>query len=230
MAPVTPLLRVPLFAGLRPPELEEIARRLVPRLYRRGQVVFHQGDPGGCLYIIERGSVKVSLLSETGEEALLAIMGAGDFFGELALIDGQPRSATVIALADTRACTLDHQSFLAFFGASPEAAVAVCGALAARLRQMNQRFAEVISLDLPGRLAKCLLELAERNGEAVAEGVAFELPLSQREIGELVGASRQSVNRALAQWEHLGLLRRRHRRIVLVRPDALQRRIVPRLS
>ncbi|HLE82662.1 MAG TPA: Crp/Fnr family transcriptional regulator [Dehalococcoidia bacterium] len=224
MTAASVLGQMPLFSVLTSEQREALAQRVTPRLYQAGQVIFHQGDPGLSLYVIEAGQVKIVLPSEEGKEALLAVLGPGDFFGELSLFDGQPRSATAVAVSTTRAYTLDCSSFLDFLQSRPQAAIGLGVVLAARLRQMDERLSELAFLDLPGRMARRLLEMAESHGSQVPEGLVFDLPLSQEALGELVGATRQSVNKVLGQWQRQGILRRQRRRILLLCPEVLRRR------
>ncbi len=220
------LQQTPLFSDLQASQLEALSQHMIRRSYRRGQIIFQQGDPGTYLYAIETGRVKITIPSASGREMLVAVLGPGDFFGELALIDGQPRSATATALSEVQAYILGRQAFIRFLLNQPEAALAVCTVLASRLRQTDERLGEVVFLDLPGRLAKRLLEMAEQYGRPSQEGIILDLAFSQREIGELVGASRQSINRVLGQWQRLGLIKREGRHIVILRPEALRRRII----
>jgi CRP/FNR family cyclic AMP-dependent transcriptional regulator len=151
--------------------------------------------------------------------AIVALLGPGDIFGELALLDGQPRSATVQAVTEIRTHVLDRGAFLDFLSNHPDAALAVSAALAARLRQADERLAESIFLDLPTRLGRYILQMATSGGKEHP----LEVTANQRQLAETVGASRQSVNRILGQWERLGLIRRRSRGLVLLQPERLRR-------
>src|SRR3990172_8315485 len=172
------LRRVRLFSRVPAPALATLARQLVLRRFQAGQVIFHQGDDGASFYLIESGRVKVVLISEEGEELLVAILDRCDFFGELALLDSQPRSATAVSVMDTRTYTLGRDGFLSFLKASPEAALAVCAALAERLRSADERLGEIAFLDLTQRLARRVLHLAQTHGQRSPQGIALDLPLT----------------------------------------------------
>ncbi len=222
MTEVAVLQQVPLFARVPAPDLAPLADRLILRKFRAGQSVFHQGDEGTSLYVIKSGRVKIALISDEGRELLVALLQEGDFFGELSLLDSHPRSATALALTDTETYVLTREDFLTFLRRSPETALAVAGAIAERLRQADERLAENAFLDLPQRLGRCLLHLAETNGRVSPDGIILDLPLSQRELADLVGVTRQSVNKVLSQWERAGVLRRRRGSLLLLRPASLR--------
>ena len=219
------IARVPLFAGLSEEQalrLEEVAQR---RTFRRGEVIFHKGDAGSTLYMIVQGQVKIVLPSDSGEEALLAVLDAGDFFGELSLIDEQPRSATVVATAPTETLVLHREEFLKFLVASPGMAVDMLRILAQRLREADEFIEDAIFLDVPGRLAKKILELAETYGRETPEGTVIGLRLTQQELATMVGATRESVNKHLRAYRSRGYIEIDRQRIVVLRPKELQRRI-----
>jgi CRP/FNR family transcriptional regulator, cyclic AMP receptor protein len=155
---VEALKNVPFFAKLSPDELRDLAERLVPRRFGSGQVIFHLGDPGGLLYIILEGTVKISNATPEGQEALLAILGTGDFFGELALLDDASRSATAEALQPTQTITLHRDEFIRFLSDNPEFAYHVLQTLARRIRHLNDQINDVFFLDLNGRLARTLTQ------------------------------------------------------------------------
>ncbi|MBI4201839.1 MAG: Crp/Fnr family transcriptional regulator [Chloroflexi bacterium] len=216
------LQQFPLFSHLSPALLAELAPHMPLRRYHGGQVIFHQGDTGTSLHIIHTGRVKIVVLAEEGQELLVTLLETGDFFGELALLDGNPRSASAVALTDTETYTLDRSDFHAFLRGSPDAAIALCVAVGERLRTVDHRLAECAFLDLPHRLGRQLLYLAQRYGRETAEGVLLDLPLSQRELAGLIGASRQGVNKALSQWEAEDVLRRTGHTLLLLRPERLR--------
>jgi CRP/FNR family cyclic AMP-dependent transcriptional regulator len=219
-----PLHQIGLFADLSVPQLDELAQLVRRRPYQRGATIFHKGDPGTGLYLITQGRVKIVVPSETGEEALLAMLESGDVFGELALFDGLPRSATVVALQPTEVLLLYRDDFVGFVGRHPEVASALFSVLSRRLRATNELIEDASFLDVPGRLAKRLLDLAERHGQPTAQGVEIDLKLTQGELAAMVGATRESVNKHLG-WmrDHRWIaLERQH--IILLRPEELRKR------
>lgn len=202
---VQALRSIPFFAQLNPNELRDLSRAVVLRRFGPGQIIFHLGDPGGLLYIINHGKVKIYFPNAEGFEVVLAILGDGDFFGDLALFDDAPRSATAETLEPTEAYTLHRDEFLRHLRENPDIAIHVLGSLAQRIRQMNEQISDIFFLDLPGRLARQLLNLARAHGEETAEGILIPLALTQTDLAEMIGATRVSINKALsrfrkAQW------------------------------
>jgi CRP/FNR family transcriptional regulator, cyclic AMP receptor protein len=217
--------RIPLFAEVPPNQVAELARLMQRRTYRRGEIIFHKGDPGTSLYCIARGQVKIVLPSETGEEAVIAVLETGDLFGELALFDGLPRSATMETLAETEVLLLRREDFLALVHRHPEMAIALLGVLSRRLRATDERIEDAMFLDVPGRLAKRLLELADRYGRRTERGLEITLRLSQQDLAAMVGATRESVNKHLGWMREHRLIELDRQRVILLRPDELRNRI-----
>src|SRR5205814_4514454 len=214
------LRRLPLFSRLPEVELAELGDRVRTKQFKRGETIFRKDDPGTHLYMVLDGAVKIALPGEFGQEALVAIMRTGDFFGELALFDGSPRSASATALEDTRAALLARDDFLAFLEAHPAAVRVVLDALAKTIRRLSDRVEDLIFLDVPSRVAKYLLDLAQVNGTA-----KLELTLTQDELAAFIGASRVSVNRVLGDLERREIIEIRRRHIVVRDRDRLAKEI-----
>jgi CRP/FNR family transcriptional regulator, cyclic AMP receptor protein len=215
---VEALGRCPLFGGLDTESRQAIAGTLRTRRFRKGEVVFHEGDPGDSLFIVVSGALKVVLPSEDGDEAILATLRRGDFLGELALLDGAPRSASAIALQATEMLTLPRDRFTALVAAEPAIRDALLGSLAAELRRLTAHVAELHFLDMTGRLAARLARLAADHGERDADGsVRLDAPLTQSDLGAMIGATRQSVNKLLGEFVDKALIRMD--RDVIVIPD-----------
>jgi CRP/FNR family cyclic AMP-dependent transcriptional regulator len=219
------LRQTALFAAVPADRLAELAQLVRRRRFPRGATIFHKGDPGTGLYLLMTGQVKIVLPSETGEEAVLGVLEAGEAFGELALFDGLPRSATVVALQEAEVLLLRREDFLAFVARSPEVATALLGVLSRRLRATNELIEDVVFLDVPGRLAKRLLDLGARYGKRTEEGIAIDLRLTQQELAAMVGTTRESVNKHLGWLRDQRLIALERQRIVLLRPEELRRRI-----
>jgi CRP/FNR family transcriptional regulator, cyclic AMP receptor protein len=219
------LKNVPFFASLAPDEVNELAERLVPRRFSANQVIFHLGDPGGLLYIISHGKVKISHSTADGQEALLAIFGQGDFFGELALLDETPRSATAEALEATETLTLHRTEFMRFMEEHPIFMRHVLHVLARRIRHMNNQISDIFFLDLPGRLARTLLMLAEQHGVVGKEGTSIELSLTQTDLAEMTGATRVSINKALGRFRRSGWVNIKGRKFTILNAEALENMI-----
>lgn len=203
-------------------QLAELARR---RTYRAGQIICHEGDPGESLYILESGRVKVLSYAATGRETIFSILGPGECFGELSLIDGEPRSATVETLETVQALVLRRDDFLRTIRANPPAADRLLAALAAKVRQLSQTVTDLAFLDLEGRLAKKLLELAEHYGATADGAIQIELPINQEELAAMIGATRTTVNELLGRYEARGAIKRRGRRILILNAAPLRRRV-----
>jgi CRP/FNR family transcriptional regulator/CRP/FNR family cyclic AMP-dependent transcriptional regulator len=221
------LARVPLLKDVSLESLTGLTRSLRRRGFHRGEVIFHQGDPGDTLHIIGNGRVKIVLPAETGDEVVLAVLGPGDCFGELALLDGGPRSASVVAMESVETWVLGRQDFLLFFRSNIEAAERLIINLSRTIRRTNEDVADLAFLDLPGRLAKKLLDLAESYGQQQEGSKVIEItvPLTQEELASMIGATRPSVNKVLGLYEDQGAIQRRGRRIAILRPDVLRRRV-----
>ena len=216
------LAQVPLFAPLAPEELAGLAALLSRRRYAKGEVIFHQGDAGTALYIVEEGGVKIVLGSEEGKEVILALLGRGDFFGELALLDGEPRSADAVARDATQLLALRRDDFLRFVLDKPRVAASLLAVLSRRLRRTDQLVHDAAFLDVRGRLARVLLELAEAQGQPEPEGVVLAARLTQGELAEMVGATRESINKWLGFYTRRGVLRFERGRLTLMDLERLR--------
>ncbi len=188
----------PLFHNCDDESLAAIAGTLRLRRFRRGEVIFHEGDPGDSLQVISSGSVKIVLASSEGDEAIIATLHEGDFFGELALLDGQPRSATAIAVEPSETWTLPRDGFRALLDGRPGLRDALLSALSHELRRLTVHVEELHFLDLAGRLAHRLLVLAEAQAREPGASVVLDWPYTQSDLASMIGGTRQSVNRLLA--------------------------------
>jgi len=197
-----------LFASLDEPTFAMLAEALRVRRFRRGEVVFHAGDPGEALFVVATGSVKILLPADDGtESAILTTIGPGGFFGELALLDGAPRSASAIALGPVESFVLHRDSFDRLVDEQPTLRRALLAALAGEIRRLTSQVEDLHFLDLPGRLARHLLRrVTEAAGDAPPGPVRLAWPFTQAELAGMIGGSRQSVNRLLADFVDRGLL------------------------
>ncbi|MCP4427301.1 MAG: Crp/Fnr family transcriptional regulator [Chloroflexi bacterium] len=225
LASLKALQSVPFFANLNQSEAERIAKRLVVRRFSPGQVIFHHGDPGGLLYIIISGKVKITHSTLEGQEALLAILGEDDFFGELALLDDSPRSATAEAIQNTETLTLHRDEFIRFISNNPQFSLHVLQSLARNIRRLNSQLSDVFFLDLPARLARTLLNLADQHGRVTVDGIVIDLTLTQTDLAEMTGATRVSINKAIGRFRREQWVQTKGRKFTLLNPDALQRLI-----
>jgi CRP-like cAMP-binding protein len=218
------LARLALFERFLPEDLDLIAGYMVRTRYARGETIFNRGDPGRAIYFVEEGRVKIVLSSSDGREAILALLGAGEFFGELAVLDGEPRSADAVALEASTLLVLMRQDLRRDLEARPRIAVQLLAALSRRLRAADGIIADAAFLDVSGRLAQALLRLAEPEGQPGESGTLIAPRLTQAELAGLVGATRESVVKCLGAFERTGLIRRQGGRITVLRPDDLRQR------
>jgi CRP-like cAMP-binding protein len=215
---------VPLFRGLSDEDLGLLAASLRTRRYRRGEVIFHRGDPGDALHVILTGRVKVSSPSETGIEAILTTLRPGEFFGSLALLDGAPRSASATAVEASETVILPRDHFRALLNDRPEIRDHVFAELARELRRLTFHVEELHFLDITGRLAARLARMAEEQGAVPGGGeVRLEGPITQGELAAMVGSTRQSVNKLLGYLVDDGLIRQDREAIVVVDLAGLRR-------
>lgn len=199
--------KFPLFAGFGPSELEFLEKRLVRRRYPGGQTLFHMGDEGGSLHVIESGRVKVTIPSPSGEELILAMLGAGDLLGELSLFDGKPRSATVQALENTETLCLHREDLLALMRNRFEVTEKIIEGLAHRIRDTDMLLAERNFLDITSRLAKKILDLGDTFGIREGGQVRIGVKITQKNLASMIGATRESINKQLKSLCNQGLVR-----------------------
>ena len=216
--------RAPLFAALDDQTAEQLISTMSPSRLERGDILFHEGDQGDRLYVIGEGKIKLGRTSSDGRENLLAILGPGEMFGELSLFDPGPRTATATAVAETQVVSMGHEQLKDFLSTRPGVASTLLAALARRLRRTNEVLADLVFTDVPGRVAKALLDLAARFGRPVDEGLLVAHDLTQEELAQLVGASRETVNKALADFASRGWLRLEARAVLLLDVERLRRR------
>jgi CRP/FNR family transcriptional regulator, cyclic AMP receptor protein len=216
------LQEAPLFAGLSGADLVEVARDFTARHFGAGATIFHEGDPGRLLYLIETGQVRIYVQSEEGQETSVIVNGPGDLFGELAVIDGLPRSASAVAVNETLVYTMSRDCFREWMRRLPQLAYNFMRLLSVRVRYNTRQVGSLAQLSVPARLARKLLELAQAYGRAGSNGVCIDAPLTQSELASLTGATRESVNKALAVWRRQGLIHLEKGRITIVDADLLR--------
>ena len=217
------LLGSPVFQALRPGEREEVLRTATERRWPRGATIFQKGEPGSALMAVLRGRVRISTVSPAGRELTLNVIDAGGIFGELALLDGEPRSADAAALEDTLLLIVERRHFAPLLARNGDLSNRLLGVLCQRLRRTSRTLEEIALLELPERLARALIQLGQDYGQNVDGGVRLDIRLSQRELSALVGASRESVNKQLALWRANGVVALERGKIVLRRPDLMAR-------
>lgn len=219
------LKQVSLFANLADEDIHELMNAAKRRAFRAGEVIFHRDDPGQVLYMIKDGKVKICIISPDGQEISLAVFGKGECFGEFALLDGLPRSADAIALEKVECYTLQRSDFHNAIMKNPKIAIQVLEALTKRLRNTDNMVEDLIFLDVYGRVAKKLLELADAHGVKTDDGVRIDVRLTQQELASMVGASRESVNKVMGYFSEKDFISTDKHRITLHRIADLKRRI-----
>ncbi|VEI13161.1 Crp/Fnr family transcriptional regulator [Trueperella bialowiezensis] len=218
------LANVELFRDLDNDERDALLSLMSETSLKRGESLFHEGDAGDRLYVVIEGKVKLSHTSDDGRENLIAILGPGEIIGELSLFDLGARSSTVTAIAPSRFLYLSHKDMMNYIDDHPKLAKSMLRELAKRLRNTNDQMADLVFSDVPGRVAKALLDLAERFGERTPEGIYVAHDLTQEELAHLVGASRETVNKSLADFTARGWIRLEGRAVMLIQVGRLQRR------
>lgn len=219
------LKQVAIFADLAEEDIQDLMAVAKRRTFRAGEVIFHRDDPGQVLYMIKEGKVKICLISPDGQEISLVVLGAGEYFGEFALYDGLPRSADAIAIEKVECYTLQRSDFHNAIMKNPKIAIQVLEGLSKRLRNTDQMVEDLIFLDVYGRVAKKLLELAETHGVKVENGTRIDVRLTQQELASMVGASRESVNKVMGYFTDKGYISTDKHRITLHKMNELKRRI-----
>ena len=219
------LSATPLFGGIAPAELEPLLGDFRLRHFAADSYIFREGDPGDHMHLVTRGEVKISRTTEAGSEVVFAVLGAGDVFGEIAVLqENANRSADAQALAETECYVLNRQALVAFLVAHPAVMWRLVTVLSDYIRRKDEAYSDLAFNDIPGRVARKVLELAAARGGPAGGEANVTVPLSQRTLAGLVGASRENVNRALSRFASLGLIKLERGRVTVLRPEELRRR------
>lgn len=215
------LVKSPLFQALQPTELDTVLAQLVVRRAERGDALLRRGDAGPGAIVLVSGRVRVGATSADGREVTLGILGPGDVLGEMSLLDGEEVSADATALEDCTLLIIERGRFMRLLRSSSDLCLRLMAVLCQRIRRSNAALEDMALLDLPARLARLLLRLAEECGVPGEDGTRIEVRLSQKDISTIVGGSREKVNRQLRQWEQDGVLRKDGGRMTILRPQSL---------
>jgi CRP-like cAMP-binding protein len=218
------LSRSGIFQGVDAEAAESLAKELEYVEARKGETIFNEGEPGDSLYIVLSGKIKVGRRAADGRQNLIALMGPSDMVGELSLFDPGPRTATATAVTDVRLARLRKSALRPWLSNRPEIAEQLLWVLARRLRRTNDALADLIFTDVPGRVAKNLLQMAGRFGNRDGGVLRVTHDLTQEELAQLVGASRETVNKALADFASRGWLRLDGKSVIIMDPERLARR------
>ena len=195
-----------LFRNISPSDLENLAKYSKLKTYKNREIVCRRGDFGTQMFLIASGRVTLHTDSDEGKELGFGFLNRGDVFGEIALLDGGVRTATVKAIESTSLLVIEKRDFLPFLEKNPKVAIQLLSTMARRLRTTDEHFEDIFFRNLPGRLAKKFIGLAEDYGNETDNGIEIDLKLSQGEIGKLTGATRESINKQMRAWEADGLI------------------------
>lgn len=210
-----------LFGGLPAQDIDMLAGHARRTVYRKGAVIFARGDEGRSLMAIRSGTVRISTMTVDGKEAVLNMLRAGQVFGEIALLDGKPRTADATAASDCELIVLDRAEFVPLLRDNPDLALRIISLLCARMRRTSEQIEDVMFLPLEARLAKALLRLAaEQGGGATAR--AQLVSVTQRDLGQMIGMSRESTNKQLSAWQREGWVRLVKGGVEILSPGALE--------
>jgi CRP-like cAMP-binding protein len=214
------LRKHPIFSDLEPEALDQLCRYAKHATLKRGATIFSKGDPGNSLYAVVSGTVKMSISSADGRSAILNIIGPGEIFGEIALLDGLARSTDAIANSTCEVFIIDRREFIPFVKSQPTLAMKFIELLCGRLRLTSDQVEQIILQNLPGRLAAALIRLSEKHKPAAAGGRT--IAITQQEISEMVGMTRESINKQLRAWATRNWVRLEHGAIVVLNPEVLR--------
>jgi CRP/FNR family transcriptional regulator/CRP/FNR family cyclic AMP-dependent transcriptional regulator len=220
------LHNIPLFADLNSDELEQLAQLCRQRTVSKGNVIFYEDDPGTSCYIILAGKVKIVVNADDGREHILGVLQENDFFGEMSLIDGQPRSASAISVEDVTMITIQRDEFLKLLRSNPDISLKLLVALSHRLRVTDRNLESLAFLSAPGRVARLLLELGKEHGEKTPEGTTFTHNMTRQELASLAGTSRETLTRVLMDYQDRGIIHLDKNRLTLKNEAKLREMMV----
>ena len=206
----------PLFCEFPPAVIEQFAARMTRRTMERGATIFSRGDPGNGLWGVLSGAVKITVLATDGRELMINIINPGEIFGEIALLDGQPRTADAAAISNSELIVIERRDFIPLLRSQPDIALKFIEVLCARIRKTSGQLEDAVFLNLPSRLAKTLLHLA--GGD---EKPGHKITITQRDIGQIIGMSRESTNKQLRAWAERKWVKLERGSVTILKPDAL---------
>ena len=216
--------KAPLFTALDDEAASALRASMVEVQVAKGQVLFNEGDAGDRLYVVVEGKIKLGIKSGDGRENLLGVLGPGEMFGELSLFDPGPRTSTATAVTDAKLLSLSHEKLIPWLKGNPEVSLHLLARLAQRLRRTNEAVGDLVFSDVPGRVAKALIDLGTRFGKKTDDGLFVHHDLTQEELAQLVGASRETVNKALADFAGRGWLKLDGRAVLITDLERLEKR------
>jgi CRP-like cAMP-binding protein len=216
--------KAPLFTALEESAALSLHASMDSVKISKGSILFAEGDEGDHLYVIVEGKIKLGTSSGDGRENLLSILGPGEMFGELSLFDPNPRTSTATAVTDAKLLSLGQTKLIPWLTENPRVSLNLLASLAQRLRRTNEAVGDLVFSDVPGRVAKALIDLGERFGKQTDEGLLVNHDLTQEELAQLVGASRETVNKALADFAGRNWLKLDGRAVLITDLERLSKR------
>lgn len=219
------LKNVPLFEDFSDEELEKLLVISKEKTYPKDAVIFQKDDLGNFFFLICSGRVKVIIETEEGKEGILSILYPTEFFGEMSLLDGEPRSATVVALEETKVIIIERNDFLSLLYKHPELALKILKTLSLRLRKANRQIETLMFLDAPGKVARLLIDIAQERGKKINNEILIDLDFTRQELGNLIGVSRETTTRILKSFEEDGILSIERNQIIIKDIGELKRRV-----
>lgn len=219
------LRNVPLFSDFSEEELEKLLAISKEKTYPKDSIIFQRDEIGNFFFLICSGKVKVIIETEEGKEGILSILYPKEFFGEMSLLDGEPRSASIVALEETSVILINRDDFLNLLYKHPEIALKILKTLSLRLRKANRQIETLMFLDAPGRIARTLIDIAEEKGKKVENGICIDLEFTRQELGNLIGVSRETTIRVLKGFEEEGILSIERNHIIIKDMEKLKKRI-----
>lgn len=220
------LKHIPLFSSLNETALDKLSQTVRPMSLKPGEILFFKGDDGNAMYIVREGTIKIVLPSIAGEEIIVTLLKKNDFFGAMAMLDGEPRSADAVAIGNTEIFVLGRNDFLSILQSDINALKTILCDLSQMIRKTDDLLGDVCFFNISVRLAKKLLDLAENSGREEDDGVHIDISLTQKELGDMVGATRESVNKELKNLREEGLIDVKGNRIRLIDIEGLTMRTV----
>jgi CRP-like cAMP-binding protein len=214
---LTLLSNHPLFRNFSPSVIDRVLSRAVIRKVKKGMVLFRKGDTGSTLYAVCAGSVRISVPSEEGQDAIFNVIPSGGLFGEIALLDGGTRTADAVAIEDSELMVIDRRDFIPMVRENPDVAMKLIELVCARLRRTSEQVEDIMFLGLPGRLAKALLQLRSQPGGGSSQAIR----VTQRDLSQMIGVSRESVNKLLRNWQRRGWIKLQRGGLIIVSPEAV---------
>ena len=220
----TALLSSTLFQAMRPDEVDAILRMGIERRFKRGQTIFQKDDPGSSMMAVLSGRIRIGAMSMDGKEITLNIIDVGEVNGEIALLDGKPRSADAVAIEDTRVLVIERRDFVPFLEKNQDLTLRLLAVLCEKLRNTSEALGDLVMFDLPARLGRTLIKLAGDYGRTTPNGIRIGMKLSQSDLSRLAASSRESVNKQMRAWEDEGIVDKEGGLLVIRRLGELKRR------